>query len=213
MKRRIRYVFIATGFFSTLFAYTFQGNHAFAAVDKYTVLPGDSLWKISVKYHVGWPEIYQANKAQVKNPDLIYPGQVLSIPIVSQTVTSYEGQVVALCNQIRRQNGLPALSQNWQLERMARIKSQDMRDKHYFSHQSPTYGSPFTMMKSFGINFTYAGENIAAGQPNPKSVVNSWMTSPGHRANILNKNFTQIGVGYAAGGTYGTYWTEDFIRP
>jgi uncharacterized YkwD family protein/spore coat assembly protein SafA len=213
MGLQIRRACIAAGIFSTLFVGTFPGNQAFAATDRYTVQPGDSLWKISVKYHVGWPEIYQANKSQIKNPALIYPGQVLSIPIVSTTVTSYEQQVFTLCNQIRRQNGLPALTMNWQLERMARIKSQDMRDKHYFSHQSPTYGSPFTMMKSFGIYFTYAGENIAAGQPDPKSVVNSWMASPGHRANILNKNYTQIGVGYASGGSYGTYWTEDFIRP
>lgn len=213
MRIRFRNVFIAIGIVSTLFIGTLQEKPAMAAVDRYTVQPGDSLWKISVKYHVGWPEIYQTNKSQIKNPALIYPGEVLSIPLVSPTVASYEQQVVTLCNQARRQNGLPALMMNWQLERMARIKSQDMRDKQYFSHQSPTYGSPFTMMKSFGIYFTYAGENIAAGQPDPKSVVNSWMASPGHRANILNKNYMQIGVGFASGGTYGSYWTQEFIHP
>ena len=69
------------------------------------------------------------------------------------------------------------------------------------------------MMTSFGIAYTAAGENIAAGQPDPKSVVTSWMNSPGHRANILSKSYTEIGVGFASGGTYGTYWTEDFIHP
>jgi uncharacterized protein YkwD len=69
------------------------------------------------------------------------------------------------------------------------------------------------MLKSFGIQFSYAGENIAAGQRTPQEVVNSWMNSPGHRANILNRNYTKIGVGYASGGEYGTYWTQMFIRP
>ena len=188
-----------------------QNARVWAATDQYTVQPGDSLWKISLKYQVGWPDIYNANKQQIPNPHLIYPGQVLTIPLTDPTALSYERQVVNLCNQYRQQNGLSALTMNWQLERMARIKSQDMRDNHYFSHTSPTYGSPFNMMKSFGITFSAAGENIAAGQPDPQSVVQSWMNSPGHRANILNANFTQIGVGYAVGGKYGAYWTEDFI--
>lgn len=181
--------------------------------DKYTVRPGDSLWKISLRYQVGWTDIYQANHGQISNPHLIYPGQVLTIPLVSSTVVSYEQQVVNLCNQQRAQQGLPALTNNWELERMARIKSQDMMTNNYFDHTSPTYGSPFSMMKSFGIPYTNAGENIAAGQRTPQDVVTSWMNSPGHRANILNKNYTQIGVGYAAGGKYGTYWTEEFIKP
>lgn len=95
---------------------------------------------------------------------------------------------------------------------MARIKSEDMRNRNYFDHQSPTYGSPFDMMKSFGVHFSYAGENIAAGQQTPQSVVDSWMKSPGHRANILKKDYTQIGCGVAVGGQYGYYWTQEFIR-
>lgn len=181
--------------------------------DSYTVQAGDSLWTISLKYRIGWPEIYQANKSKITNANLIYPGQVLSIPLVPKATLSYEKQVVNLCNGYRKQQGLSPLTMNWQLERMARIKSQDMRDHHYFSHTSPTYGSPFHMMSTFGIAYTSAGENIAAGQPSPKAVVTSWMNSPGHRANILNKSYSQIGVGYASGGQYGSYWTEEFIRP
>lgn len=184
-----------------------------ASTDQYTVMSGDSLWKISLKYKVGWTDIYHANQGAIKNPALIYPGQVLTIPLVPAATLSYEQQVLTLCNQQRANNGLPALTMNWQLERMARIKSQDMRDNHYFSHTSPTYGSPFQMMTSFGISYMAAGENIAAGQPDPKSVVTAWMNSPGHRANILSKSYTQIGVGFSSGGTYGTYWTEDFIHP
>ncbi|WP_242664935.1 CAP domain-containing protein, partial [Geobacillus zalihae] len=80
---------------------------------------------------------------------------------------------------------------------------------HYFSHNSPTYGSPFEMMKKFGISYTAAGENIAKGQRTPQEVVNAWMNSEGHRANILNKNFTHIGVGFEENGYI---WTQQFIR-
>ena len=105
-------------------------------------------------------------------------------------------------------NGLKKLTANWELSRVARYKSQDMKDKKYFSHTSPTYGSPFNMIKNFGISFKTAGENIAYGYSTPEAVVNSWMNSEGHRKNILNPNYTQIGVGYVASGHY---WTQMFI--
>ena len=91
---------------------------------------------------------------------------------------------------------------------MARIKSQDMVDQNYFSHTSPTYGTPFQMLTSFGMSYHAAGENIAYGQRTPREVVAAWMNSPGHRANILNASYTQIGVGYVASGNY---WTQLFI--
>lgn len=100
------------------------------------------------------------------------------------------------------------LTYNWELSRVARYKSQDMKDNRYFSHTSPVYGSPFQMMKDFGITYRSAGENIARGQRSPQAVVNAWMNSSGHRANILNASFTQIGVGYVADGNY---WTQMFI--
>ena len=73
-----------------------------------------------------------------------------------------------------------------ELSRVARAKSEDMRDNGYFSHESPTYGSPFDMMRKFGIRFRTAGENIAAGYPTPEAAVKGWMNSSGHRANILS---------------------------
>ena len=83
------------------------------------------------------------------------------------------------------------------------------KNKNYFDHTSPTYGSPFDMMKSFGISYNAAGENIAMGQTTPEQVVTSWMNSEGHRANILNGEFTHIGVGYVADGNV---WTQQFIK-
>ena len=180
---------------------------ASAATKTHTVVKGDSLWKIAVKYQVGLSEIKSANPS-IKNYDLIYPGDIINIPTADDTVTAYEGEVVRLVNEIRKKNGLRALEQDWQLSRVARYKSQDMKDKNYFSHTSPTYGSPFQMMKSFGISYKSAGENIAKGYSTPEAVVNGWMNSSGHRANILNSSFTHIGVGYVSGGNY---WTQMFI--
>ena len=178
-----------------------------SAATTHTVAKGDSLWKIAVKYKVGLSEIKSANPT-IKNYDLIYPGQIINVPTVDSSVTAYEAEVVRLVNEIRVKNGLSPLTQDWQLSRVARYKSQDMRDRGYFSHTSPTYGSPFNMMKSFGITYKTAGENIAKGYGSPKAVVDGWMNSPGHRANILNKSFTHIGVGYVASGNY---WTQMFI--
>ena len=123
-------------------------------------------------------------------------------------VSEYEKRVVELVNVERAKYGLSALKLNTELSAVARLKSQDMKDKNYFSHTSPTYGSPFDMMKKFGISFRTAGENIARGQRTPEEVVNGWMNSEGHRANILNSSFTEIGVGYVADGNY---WTQMFI--
>lgn len=130
-------------------------------------------------------------------------------PVVGNS--QFEQRVVELVNIERSKAGLKPLTYDAQLSQVAKLKSEDMRDKKYFSHTSPTYGSPFDMMKQFGISYRTAGENIAAGQTSPEQVVQAWMNSSGHRANILNGQYTQIGVGYAKGGSYGHYWTQMFI--
>lgn len=123
-------------------------------------------------------------------------------------VSAFEQKVVELTNQERAKQGLPALKLDTELSKVAKTKSQDMKNKGYFSHTSPTYGSPFDMMKKFGITYRSAGENIAMGQPSPEAVVSAWMNSAGHRANILNSSYTHIGVGHIEGGNY---WTQMFI--
>ena len=178
-----------------------------SAATSHKVVPGDTMWKIAVKYEVGLSELKSANP-QISNPNLIYPDQVLNIPSKDSTALAYEQEVIRLVNEIRAQNGLKPLSHNWELSRVARYKSKDMMDNRYFSHTSPVYGSPFQMIKSFGIIYKSAGENIAKGQSTPKTVVDAWMNSSGHRANILNASFTQIGVGYVPNGRY---WTQMFI--
>ena len=178
---------------------------AFAA--SHTVQSGDTMWKLAVRYKVGTSEIIQANP-QVKNPDLIYPGDVLTIPETNAAVRAYEQEVVRLVNAERTKHGLDALTEDWELSRVARYKSQDMHDRGYFSHTSPTYGSPFQMIRAFGLSYRTAGENIAMGYATPAAVVNGWMNSEGHRANILNASYTKIGVGYVSDGNS---WTQKFI--
>ena len=123
--------------------------------------------------------------------------------------SSVEMEVVNLVNIERQKNGLAPLQYSSELSNVARVKSQDMAQKNYFSHNSPTYGDPFSMMKSFGIKYRTAGENIAKGYSSAQSVMKGWMNSSGHRANILNPSFGKIGVGYVnINGT--TYWTQMF---
>lgn len=176
----------------------------------HTVVPGDSLWKIAVRYEIGISELIAANP-QIKNPNLIYPGDKINIPNID-SIKALESEVVRLVNIERQKNGLAPLQHNWELSRVARYKSQDMINKNYFSHQSPTYGTPFQMMTAFGIRYSAAGENIARGQRTPAEVVKAWMNSPGHRANILSAVYNQIGVGAAKASNGTITWTQMFIK-
>lgn len=177
----------------------------------YTVRIGDSLWKIAVKYEVGLQELIKAN-SQIYNPALIYVGQKINIPSVAP-LKSIEDEVVRLINVQRANNGIQTLSSNWQAARVARTKSEDMINNNYFSHTSPIYGSPFKMLEAYGLRFSAAAENIAYGQRTAQEVVNSWMNSPGHRANILSSSYTHTGVGVAKKANGTLYFTQVFLKP
>ncbi|PYZ95289.1 hypothetical protein CR194_00495 [Salipaludibacillus keqinensis] len=192
----------------------------------YQVERGDTLWLISVENGVSFRDLLNAN-GSIANPALIYPGQQITIPSsggqssssqgnteqqVSQSqVSQFEREVVRLTNVERQSRGLSPLQLDEQVSQVARLKSQDMADQGYFSHQSPRYGSPFDMLRSEGVSYQRAGENIAAGQSTPAQVVQGWMNSQGHRENILNSHYTHIGVGHVEGGSYRHYWTQMFI--
>ncbi|WP_226667690.1 CAP domain-containing protein [Metabacillus litoralis] len=126
----------------------------------------------------------------------------------AQNMNEAVQQVIELTNQQRRKNGLSDLKADTQINGVAQKKSEDMRQNNYFSHTSPTYGSPFDMMRDFGVSYKTAGENIAQGQQTPQQVVDAWMNSEGHRKNILSKDFTHIGVGYDKNGHH---WTQMFV--
>lgn len=155
------------------------------------------------------------------NPRPNYPVETPEIPAEPTNpaptpsisgLSAIEAEVVRLVNVERQREGLRPLEASVELSNVARKKSEDMGKNNYFNHNSPTYGSPFDMMKSFGIKYGTAGENIAKGQLSAQSVVRAWMNSSGHRANIMNPSFTRIGVGYYQTGNGTNYWTQMFTN-
>lgn len=124
-------------------------------------------------------------------------------------VSAYEQQVFDLVNQIREENGLSPFEYNETLAQVARAHSQDMIDRNFFDHINPDGDDPSDRVSAAGIRWSRVAENIAAGQRTPEQVVDSWMNSPGHRANILGQ-CQELGVGLALGGSYGYYWTQCF---
>lgn len=194
---------------------------------------GDSMWRIAKEYHVLFHELLKLNK-HYPNQNLIHPGDKIEIPdgshgtdttdnSSSDNITSneekpsesdtneYAEEILRLVNNERSKQGLKLLTLSGQLTSIANTKAKDMAANRYFDHRSPTYGSPFEMLQRFGVSYRSAGENIAAGQRTPTQVMESWMNSSGHRANILNSSYTQLGVGFYAGGSYDTYWVQLFI--
>jgi uncharacterized YkwD family protein len=191
-----------------------------ASAASYTVQSKDTMSAISKKYGITLNTLIQANR-QVANPNIIWPGLVLNIPSptyspappqapqvksTAANVSTFANQVFSLVNKERAKAKLKPLASDASLSAMALVKAKDMYNNGYFNHTSPTYGSPFNMMKLYGIKYNYAGENIAKGQRTPQEVMTAWMNSPGHKKNILSPNFTKIGIAY-----YNGEWVQEFI--
>lgn len=200
----------------SLIAAPFLAAGSAHAASAYTVKDNDTMWKISVSHGVSLTSLIKANP-QIKNPNIIWGGMIITIPTKPATVsapvqapatttaTQYAQQVATLANQQRAAAGLSPLAFDSALSKMAVDKARDMIANNYFDHTSPTYGSPFDMMTRYGIPHSYAGENIAEGQRSPQEVMTAWMNSAGHRANILNTHYKKIGVGY-----YNSAWVQEF---
>jgi uncharacterized YkwD family protein len=205
---------------------------------QYQIQLGDSLQSIGRTYGVPMSELLAANPGIYTEP-ILCVGTIVLVPQMSATpatptvpttpitptvpVTpstpspgtgnaSLEAQVVELVNRERESRGLDPLAMSETLTSIARTKSEDMVANNYFSHNSPTYGSPFDMLRQFGVSYSTAGENIASGQTTVASVMDTWMNSPGHAANILNDAYTEIGVG-VANNNGRPIWTQIFLRP
>ena len=125
-------------------------------------------------------------------------------------LTADEQEVFNLVNAKRTEAGLTVLAIDAEVQNVARDKAQDMVDNNYFSHTSPIYGSPFDMMKSYGIKYKAAGENIAGNSSN-SGAVNAWMNSEGHKANILSNNYNYTGIGVVSSPKYGKIYVQMFI--
>lgn len=133
-----------------------------------------------------------------------------STDVSNLSMTTAEQTIFNLVNKARSGAGLSELKVDNELLRVARIKSQDMVDNNYFSHNSPIYGTPFQMIKNFGISYKSAGENIA-GNSSVEAAFNAWMNSSGHKANILGNSFTHTGIGIVDSPKYGKIFTQMFI--
>lgn len=130
---------------------------------------------------------------------------------ITKTASSADAStMINLVNQARSQAGLKPLSSNGPVANLAGMKAADIAKNNYFSHNSPTYGSPFDMMKKYGVSYLYAGENLAINQ-NVQSAEQALMNSPEHKANILNPNFTDIGIGIAQKSDGSKVYVQMFI--
>jgi uncharacterized YkwD family protein len=127
----------------------------------------------------------------------------------SANLTAEEQQMLDKVNQEREKAGVPALKADPELTKMARVKAQDMIDNNYFDHNSPKYGSPFDMMKQFGIQYNTAGENLAGNQ-SVDAAHTALMNSQGHRENILKADYSKVGIGVVEGGQYGKMFVQEF---
>ncbi|GKU83008.1 CAP domain-containing protein [Niallia sp. NCCP-28] len=171
----------------------------------YKVSKGDSFWYIAQRYGLDYKKLMNLNPDV--DPNNMQVGDVIRLKSSGTPVKNFEEEVVRLVNLERAANGLSSVMHRADIKSVAEKKAMDMINSNYFSHESPNYGSPFQMLKTFDISYQSAGENIAKGQKSPKEVMDSWMNSPGHRANILNGKYNCIGVGY-----YNGAWVQLFIQ-
>lgn len=141
-----------------------------------------------------------------------YIDKTYSIPAPPNTESAQtvSDQTINLVNKNRQQQNLATLQHDKNLSAIAKKKAEDMANNNYFAHVSPTYGSVGNMLDHFNYNWTAYGENIAKGYKSPDTVVDGWMQSPGHRANILQPKFKNIGSGYATDTKGTTYWVHLF---
>jgi uncharacterized YkwD family protein len=171
----------------------------------YKVSKGDSFWFIAKRYGLDYKKLMELNPNVA--PRNMQVGEIIRLKPSASSPSSFEEQVVKLVNAERAKQGLSPLTHRADVKNVAEKKAQDMINSNYFSHTSPNYGSPFDMLKTFGISYQSAGENIAKGQKTPEEVMNAWMNSPGHRANILKPEYDSIGVGF-----YQSAWVQMFIK-
>ena len=124
----------------------------------------------------------------------------------SEDIHEYVFAVVDLVNEERAKENIPPVSLNRAATDAAQVRAEEA--KKSFSHNRPNGSSCFTALKEAGIVYAYAGENLAGKIKTPTKVVNAWMNSPGHKKNIMNPNYSQIGVGYVSSGNY---WAQFFL--
>jgi len=114
-----------------------------------------------------------------------------------------KASIISLTNQKRAENGLAPLTINYSLESSASTKANDMLANNYWSHNSPSGKTPWTFIRNAGYKYLFAGENLAEGYSSGEAIIAAWMASPSHRANILNRNYKEVGVAIISGNLKG----------
>ncbi len=184
---------------------------------KYVYTYKDGKWVLTSKAN----SAEKTDKVDLQKPSLPAPTPTPTVPVAnddkpaqtqdySNSLTSDEQKMLELVNAERQKAGVMPLRADMTLTKISREKSKDMIDKGYFSHTSPTFGSPFDVLKANGVAYRYAGENLA-GASTVELAHKNLMASPGHRANILNPNYNYVGIGIVDGGPYGKMYTQTFI--
>lgn len=147
-------------------------------------------------------------------PDNMLPdqpgGMLPDQPETDGSQDAFANEVVRLVNEERAKAGLPALTVDRGAASAAQVRAKEI--ERSFSHTRPDGSSFNSALTEAGVNFRGAGENIAYGQNSPEKVMEGWMNSSGHRANILNSSYTSIGVGHYQNASGVNYWTQLFIR-
>lgn len=170
---------------------------------KITAAPGTTLKLVAIKG--GW---IKSVVRTIKVPAAVSGGSTGGSSSGAQA--DFESEVLRLVNVERAKYGLTALQSTAALDKAAQQRAEELVSS--MSHTRPDGRSCFTILSDNGISYYYAGENVAGGQTTPEKVVEGWMGSEGHRANILNANFKYLGVGYVKANTgYKHYWAQEFI--
>ena len=194
-----------TNFKSVGLVYKNEYVRVFAKVGDWYVIQteGDLIGAASTKYIRKIKENTITNNSNTNNTNTLQTQNISNI-------TAEEQELLKLINEQRASYGLSALKFDEELQKVAKAKAKDLVDNNYFSHNSPTYGTPFDMMKSYGIKYKVAGENIA-GNSTLKGAVDAWMNSQGHRENILSNAYNYTGIGIVESPTYGKVLVQMFI--
>lgn len=144
-------------------------------------------------------------KASVSNVEVVEPTSAVDI-----NITENEGELLSLINNERIKNGLSELIIDEEIQNLARLKAQDLVNNNYFSHTSPTYGTPFEMLKSYSISYKTASENIA-GNTSIEGAISSWMNSDSHKSNILSNDYNYTGIAIVDSIAYGKIIVQFFV--
>jgi uncharacterized protein YkwD len=196
-----------------LILFSLIGGKELFASTKYIIKSGDTMWRVAFKHNLDLETILRENP-HIKNPRLIYPGDIIFLPESGGMSQVHPDNLylLSLINKEREKAYLKPVQLDENLMKAAAKKSKDMMLHEYVAHKSPTYGNPNDMLKALHIPFRSVHENVGAGPKRPEEIFRTWVNSPVNYRNLTDKHITHVGIGYAKGGLHGSYWTIILIE-